>query len=106
MGVLYVEREDTAMTDHITCQDGPSRVGLPYTVILMLPDDLRGDESCESDWVRRMWVIASNSTKAQWYAKEELAYLLEWSLPRRRADLAVISVFLGHQVDLFVEATP
>ncbi len=100
------------MTDHITCQDGPSRVGLPYTVILMLPDDLRGDESCESDWVRRMWITARNQFHAADEAMEELAYLFEWSDdpddPNYRdvADLAVISVFLGHQVDLLVEDTP
>ena len=97
---------------HIKCQDGPGRVGLPFTVILMLPDDLRGDEASEADWVRRMWITAPSYLEAMDEAIDELAYLLEWSDDpedddyRDFGDLVVVSVYSGHQIDLFVETTP
>ena len=97
---------------HIKCQDGPGRVGTLFTIILMLPDDLRGDEATESDWVRRMWVISPNLLKAVDDARDELAHLLGWSDDlededyRDFVDLSVISIYSGHQVDLFIEPTP
>lgn len=71
----------------------------PYTVLLMLPDDMRADECCEADWVRRVHVEAADPDSAFGAAQDECA-----SAPghdHAPEDFAPVAIYEGHQFDLF-----
>ncbi len=72
----------------------------PWTVLLMLPDDLRADECCEADWIRRVWVFGEDTFQALYHARQGIAGLLEWE-DRDENDLAIVAVYPGHIFDQF-----
>lgn len=72
----------------------------PFTVLLMLPDYWRSDQSCAADEAIRVWVTAVNPVLAVGAAMIELPGLM----PDEEVvaeDFAPIAVYAGHIFDLF-----
>lgn len=71
----------------------------PYTVLMMLPDYWRSDQSCAADEVIRLWVEAENPTTAI-----DAAYIaLPSAMPDEEVvaeDFSPIAVYAGHHFDL------
>lgn len=82
------------MTD--TPQDPPvTKDRQPYTVLLMMPDDIRADECCAADWIRRVWVFAPDPDEAIGEAQAEVARICD------PEDLEVVAIYAGHVFDLY-----
>ena len=90
------------MTDATQSQVRAGQV-MPYTVLLMLPDHMRDDESCAADWIRRVWVDASSPDDAFATAQSNCGEIMGWDEDAQPDpdDLDVIAVYPGHLFDLF-----
>lgn len=86
----------------------------PFTVILMMSDDLRGDEACASDWVRRVWVSGKGDKAGMErmikIARCELARMFGWTdedgpeldeLESMKAALEPVAIYHGHIFDIY-----
>ena len=90
----------------------------PFTVILMLTDDIRSDEVCAADWVRRVWVSGEPSdegiSKMIELARMELAEQVGWTyshvhdndwtdtdLDERLNALKPVAIYPGHIFDIY-----
>lgn len=74
---------------------------MPFTVLLMIPDNMRSDESCEADWVRRIWVHATNPDEALSAAQAECISLFEWDEDTDAECLAPVAIYHGQIFDMF-----
>ena len=73
---------------------------LPFTVLLMLPDYWRSDQSCAADEVIRVWVTTADVETAI----EAASIQLPLEMPDEEViaeDFAPIAVYPGHIFDLF-----
>lgn len=75
----------------------------PFTVLVLMPDHMREDESCEADWVRRAWVTAKSPDDAAEIACNDLGRLMGWGAEETPSpdELAIIAIYPGHIFDLF-----
>lgn len=70
---------------------------MKFTVLLMLPDDLRADQCCAADEVTRQIVHSQTVEGAIKIAQAQAADDTDQSPD----DFAVVAVYPGHQFDLF-----
>lgn len=87
----------------------------PYTILLMLTDDMRSNEACAADWIRRVWVEGEASDvgieRMIKLARCELADLFGWTDPdtdpdpveieQRKAALEPVAIYAGHVFDIY-----
>jgi hypothetical protein len=87
----------------------------PYTVLLMMSDDLRSDECCASDWVRRVYVEGEASKagieRMIKIARCDLADMFGWTDPdddpdpveveQRKSAMEPVAIYAGHIFDIY-----
>jgi hypothetical protein len=81
----------------------PEAQKLPFTVLFMIPDWKRGDQSHESDHICRVWTEATDPENAVEAAKEKLPEDLHWEEydVSDLDDYSPVAVYPGHIFDLF-----
>ena len=101
-----------APTPEMARQGVPARQRQPYTVILMLPDEMRSDECCAADWLRRVWVYGDAVDQGTLIdtARRELAILFGWAhdesidryeMVQRMSELEPVAIYAGHIFDVY-----
>lgn len=87
----------------------------PFTVILMLSDDIRSDECCAADWVRRVWVTGEPTDEGIQrmikVARCNLADMFGWTeqesdpdpveVEERKNALEPVAIYAGHIFDIY-----
>lgn len=83
----------------------------PFTVILMMSDNMRADEACAADWVRRVWVYGQSTdlgiASMIEDARNQLAEMFGWNdwtndeFAQRKEALEPVAIFPGHQFDIY-----
>lgn len=87
---------DMPMTQPLSAQNQP------FTVLVMLPDYMRGDEDCEADWLRRLWVTAEGPDQALEKAVKEVGLLCGWEDDApAEAEVSPVAIYSGHIFDLY-----
>ncbi|WP_306150703.1 hypothetical protein [Roseovarius sp. MMSF_3281] len=87
----------------------------PFTVIMMMSDDIRSDESNAADWVRRVWVYGQGGDQGIESmieeARDKLAALFGWDvsdpyltqedIEQRKSALEPVAIYPGHIFDIY-----
>lgn len=81
----------------------------PFTVIMMMPDNMRADECCAADWVRRVWVygpptsdgVSDMITDARENLAEMFGWTDEYDVAQRKDTLEPVAIFAGHHFDVY-----
>lgn len=87
----------------------------PFTVILMMTDDMRADECCAADWVRRVWVYGQSTDAGIETmiedARDQCADFFGWIDPdmdltqedieQRKVALEPVAIYAGHIFDIY-----
>ena len=101
-----------APTTEMARQGVPARQRQPYTVILMMPDEMRSDECCAADWLRRVWVYGNEADQSPLIgtARRKLADLFGWTeedymaeeeIQQRMDELEPVAIYAGHIFDVY-----
>lgn len=101
-------------TNEMALSGVPGTGRQPFTVILMMTDDIRSDECCAADWVRRTWVYGDPSDsgiiRMIEQARTQIATVLEWidedmpvpdDVQERMDTLEPVAVYAGHIFDIY-----
>ena len=99
-------------TNEMDLQGVPARRVQPYTVILMMPDEMRSDECCAADWIRRVWVYGDAHDQgtlidtarrklADLFGWTEEGYMAEEEIQQRMDELEPVAIYAGHLFDVY-----
>lgn len=72
----------------------------PFTVLLLIPDHMQGDESHAADCVRRIWIWSKDAAAAVDAAPDKCIRDFEWHEICDPSELAPVAVYHGHLFDL------
>ena len=79
----------------------------PYTVLMMIPEDMREDEVGPRDWVRVVWIHGVEGDLLD-TARQKLVELFEWTeiyteaeIEERKEMLEPLAIFAGHHFDIY-----
>lgn len=103
-------------TNEMALQGVPGLTRQPFTVILIITDDMRSDEACAADWLRRAWVYGNGSdqdgiSEMIERARDDLSDLFGWTdqeiglsvdeIEERKAALEPVAIYPGHLFDIY-----